>query len=101
LENLLSGLSQQTLGAWFLWQREMEAAASLGPEEPVAKKEFVPKHPEIPEREDYSVAGDEAFWQSFPVNLVSVLSRLQYLGLNFICQPALNFNFEFKYMFPL
>jgi hypothetical protein len=65
------GLSQQTVGAWHKWLMIMQRANTEHPAEPVAKKPFVPKYPEIPVREDYSEPADEKFWNKFPHNLVS------------------------------
>jgi hypothetical protein len=63
------------VGAWHKWLMIMQRAVTEQPAEPVAKKPFVPKYPDIPVREDYSSPADEMFWNFFPHNLVSRLGR--------------------------
>jgi hypothetical protein len=51
-----------------MWERLVIDAAAAGLTPPVAAKNFKPKFPDIPVRDDYRRPADTEFWIEFPTN---------------------------------
>ena len=63
------GVSQHYISAMLRWrQLWQQAAAAPAPQLP-DPKEFKPKFPQIPKRDNYEGCFDSQWWEKFPINL--------------------------------
>ena len=64
----VTGVCPETARTRRVWELQVLDAVAAGPTPPVPLKQFKPKFPNIPVRDEYRKPAESGFWAEFPTN---------------------------------